>query len=360
MSQIFGALDMEETAADFTFIHTYGQRAVYDAVQVCLDQHNADLAAAMSIFLESTTTDFRWRYKLPGGGYLQRRGGLGRMAAMKGKGFWDVALPLEDFGAGLLDSEIELAYMSIKELDRHLDTIFQANINTVRREILVALFQNTNYAFVDEVRGALTVVPLANGDSVVYPPVIGAEDGATENHFLAAGYVESAIADAHNPFKTVRPELEHHFGIPTGGSEIVCFHNSSATDYIYGLSDFDEVLQRDVEPGVDVAKLVNLPMALPGRILGKVDGVWAVEWDHIPSNYSLSIHMEAPKPLNKRIDPPETGLGSGLQLVAKNADYPFTDAQYRNRLGFGVGNRLNGVVMDYTTGSYAIPTALVR
>ena len=360
MSQIFGALNMAEAAADKTFVSTLGQRAVYDAIQVCLAQHNADLNAAMAVFLEGTTTEFRWRYKLPGGGYLQRRGGLARVAAMKGKGHWDVALPLEDFGAGLIDSEIELAYMSLAELNRHLDTITQANINTVRREILAALFCNAVWNFEDEVKGTLAVQPLANGDSVVYPPVIGAETEATETHYLSAGYVTSAISNTNNPFKVVRAELEQHFGKPTGGSNIVSFFNPTATDYVEALADFDEVDQRDIVVGANADRVVNLPSALPGKILGKANGVWAVEWDHVPDTYSLSISLDAPKPLFKRIDPPETGLGSGLQLVSKNEVYPFSDATYRNRLGFGVGNRLNGVAMFFSASPYAIPASLAR
>jgi hypothetical protein len=360
MSQIFGALNIAEASADKLFVQQVGQRAVYDAIQVLLAQHNADLNAAKGILVEGTTSEFKWRYKLPGGGYLQRRGGLARVAAVKGKGHWDVALPLEDFGAGLIEDEISLAYMSIKELDRHLDTIMQQDINTIRREMLIALFNNTTWSFNDDIQGTLSVVPLANGDSVVYPPVIGSETGATDSHYLAAGYLESAIADAHNPFKTIRAELEEHFGKPTGGSSIVTFHNSSATEEIYGLTDFDEVDQKDLVPGVNVDRVINVPTNMPGRVLGKVDGVWAVEWDFIPSDYSLSIDMNVPKPLFERIDAPETGLGSGLQLVAKSEVYPFTDAQYRHRFGFGVGNRLNGVVVHYTAGSFTIPTSLAR
>jgi hypothetical protein len=70
--------------------------------------------------------------------------------------------------------------------------------------------------------------------------------------------------------------------------------------------------------------------------------------------------MNAPAPLLERIDPPDTRLSPGLQLVAKEADHPFTSSYYSSRFGYGVGNRLNGVVLELGTGgTYTIPASYV-
>jgi hypothetical protein len=58
-----------------------------------------------------------------------------------------------------------------------------------------------------------------------------------------------------------------------------------------------------------------------------------------------------------RVDPADTGLGMGLQLVAEDERYPIKSAHYRNRFGYGVRNRLNGVVVQLVAStSYTIPT----
>jgi hypothetical protein len=65
-----------------------------------------------------------------------------------------------------------------------------------------------------------------------------------------------------------------------------------------------------------------------------------------------------PGPMKKRLDPAEQGFAEGLELVSKDSRFPFDQSHYRNRYGMGVGNRLNGVVMELGTGgTYTIPTA---
>lgn len=356
MSGIFGALNINDS--DRVFLSTLGQRVVYDAITQVLAQHNADLDAALSVFVEGTTSDHKFRYKLPGGGRLQRINTQGTGAAVKASGQWDVAFPLEGFGAQFASNRVDMAYMSAQDLDRHLNTIMAQNINTTRFEVLKALLNNAADTFVDPQWGSLTVEPLANGDSVVYPPVLGSESEATENHYIETGYLASAISDTNNPFPNVRDELEEHFGAPTGGSNIVAFVNSAQSTTVSQLSDFDEVIDNFTTPGANRDVLTGLPSTLPGRVLGRCNGVWVVEWRFVPANYLVGIHLEAPKPLFKRVDPAETGLAQGLSLVATDDEHPFTASYYEHRFGFGCGNRLNGLVVEFGNGgTYTVPTA---
>jgi hypothetical protein len=72
----------------------------------------------------------------------------------------------------------------------------------------------------------------------------------------------------------------------------------------------------------------------------------------------LGIHLDAPAPLKKRVDPTAVGLGRGLQLVSEDTDHPFVGSHWSHRFGFGVANRLSAVVMELGTGgTYTIPTA---
>lgn len=360
MSAIYGALQLADT--DRSYIQTLGQRLVFDGVKKVVEQHNADMRAAYSVFVEETTSDFKRRYKLPGSGYMQRRGANGRPGLVKASGQWDVAFPLEDFAAALGGNDVAMAYMTLPDLDRHLDTIIMQNINTVRREILVNLLGNTNFSFVDENNGTLTCVPLANGDSVVYPPLAGSDTEATDNHYLESGYAYTAISDTNNPIKTIVNELAEHTG-NSGTENIVVFISPDETPYVEALTDYVEVGDKYIVVGANMDTVTGVPANLPGRVIGRCNNAWISEWRWLPSHYMIGIDLAptSPKPLIHRVDPIETGLGQGLVLVETKKDAPFEESFWRNRFGFGVGNRLNGVVMELGTGgTYTIPTTYAR
>lgn len=355
MGQIFG----EITAADSdrNFINTVGQQVVWDAIQAYLYRINAELAAAKAVFVDEQTSDFKRRYKLPGGGTLQRRGSDGRYGAVKAIGQWDVAFPLEDFGAQIASNDVVMAYMTAKEMERHIQTIVNQNTNTVRLEMFKALFRHVAATFVDEFQGSLTIEGPANGDAVEYPPVLGSDSQAAEDHLLSSGYAVSAISDTNNPFVTLRDELEEHFGSPVGGSNTVVFVDPTVTPYAEELTDFSPIEDRFVSPGVDESRLVNLPAGLPGKLIGRANGCWIDEWRQMPATYALAVYLDAPKPLIERVDPADTGLGTGLQLVATDKAFPFQGSFWRNRFGFGCGNRLNVVGMIISASAYSVPTA---
>jgi hypothetical protein len=278
MAQLLGILNVAEAAADRTYVQTIGQRVVYDAVTQLINQYNQDLDKALAVFVERETSDHTFRYKLPGGGRLQRRGGLGLSGAVKATGQWDVAFPLEDFGAAFGGDEISMAYMTAAEVERNLKTVMLQDTNTVRFELLKTLFVNTSRTFVDEIKGSLTIQPLANGDGTVYPPVLGSESEADDTHHLETNYATSSISDTNNPYATIRDELEEHFGANQGGSNIVVFINPTATAKTEALTGFVKYADKFVVVGSNTATVSGLPTNIPGRIIGRVSGCWVSEW----------------------------------------------------------------------------------
>ena len=112
-----------------------------------------------------------------------------------------------------------------------------------------------------------------------------------------------------------------------------------------------------ITPGSNTDRVNMLPN-VPGRILGRTDsGVWVSEWRWVPSGYIVNVSLDAPPPLKMRVDPDDTGLGSGLQLVAEDELNPLRVAYWENRFGIGCANRLNGVVIQLkASGSYDIPS----
>lgn len=356
MSTIFGALKLADT--DRVFRATTGQRVIYDAARQYVEGQNAALNAVLANFVEQTTEDHTLRYKLPGGGMLQRRGGQAQSGAVKATGSWDVAFPLEEYGDQIAGDDVAMAYMTAAELDRHIQTVVIRNINTVRFEMLKALFNNAARTFVDPLWGNLTVQPLANGDSVVYPPVVGSASEAADTHYLASGYANSAVSDANDPIADIAiPELEEHFGQATGGSPIVVFLNAAEVPYLTALTGVVSTIDRYIAPGANT-DVPSVPAGLPGRFIGRhVQGAFLQQWDWIPSGYLFALHLDAPKPLFKRRDPADTGLPDGLAMVAEDKEYPFEQMHWRHRFGFGVANRLNGVLIQLTASSFSVPTA---
>lgn len=355
MSRIFGDLGLSDT--ERVFAATQGQRVIFDRAVEYVNAVNAQINAVTAAFVERETSDYKFRYKLPGGGHLARRGADGRYPAVKAYGYWDVAYPLEDFGLQIAGDDVSMAYMTVQELENHILTVTAANVNTVRYELLKALFDNTQGTFTDPLWGSLSIEPLANGDTVVYPPVEGSESEATEDHYLESGYAATAISDSNNPFVTIRDDLAHHFGISGDGYNMVVFVNVAEVPETEALTNFDPVNDRFTRPGANADQLYSLPN-VPGEVIGRTDGVWVVRWDWIPASYMVGIHLDAPPPLLKRVDPEDTGLGRGLQLVTTEEQFPFQASFWRHRFGFGCGNRLNGVVMELGTGgTYTIPTA---
>lgn len=354
MSGIFGMLGINDT--DRVYLSTIGQDVVYDAVTQTLAKYNADLEAAMSVFVEGTTTDHVRKYKLAGGGRLQRLGNRAPSAAVKATGEWSVGFPLEGFGASIAHERIEYAHMTVQDLQRHISTVQAQDTNTVRQEILSAVFNNSNATFVDPLWGSITVRRLANTDGSLFPPVLGSETEAQDNHYLSAGYASSAISDTNNPLLTIRDEIEEHFGAPTGGSNIAVFINPAQTAKISALTEFNRVNTNGITPGANTDTIMNLPN-IPGRIIGKTDsGVWVSEWRFMPADYAFGIDLDQPGPLLQRIDEAYTGLPTGLSLIATDERYPMTNSSWEHRFGFGVGNRLNGVVMFISASGYAVPS----
>jgi hypothetical protein len=353
---IFGALGLPDT--DYAFINTIGQSVVYDATIQVLGDHNADLAASEAVFVEASTWDHTVKYKLPDEGYLQRKGAIAPTRLTKPNGGWNVSFPIEEFGASIGWDRVSLAYATLGQYNLVLEGIKRKDRNTRRFEMLKAIFNNTARTFKDENFPDLTIQPLANGDSTTYPPVIGSIAEATANNYLASGYISSAISDTNDPIPTIVNALEQYLGTPTGGSKIVVFINNAETAAIRSLTNFDSVPNRFVEYGANVSLVPfeKFPAGLPGRVLGETDSALIVEWRWIPAGYMLGMHLEAPQPLRRRIDPPAVGLGDGLMLTTEDVTKPIRYSEWSHRFGYGCANRLNGVVMQLTTGSYSVPT----
>jgi hypothetical protein len=358
MSTIFGQLDLNDT--DRVFNATVGQEAILTAIQDYLMRRDAMVDQLISVFVAENTTNHKERYKLPGTGRMQDMGfnpttrpGLTRVF-----GEWDTAYPLASYQSGIGWDRVSMAYFTVSDMEKHISGVDIENRNSVRFALLKRIFDNTQTSFSDPLWGTLTVEPGANGDTVTYPPVIGSESEATEDHYLESGYAATAISDTNNPYVTIEADLVHHFGKSQGNDNVAVFINSAERPETEDLTDFVEVTDRFVVPGTQTSTLTGLPTMHPGRVIGRTNGCWVIEWDWIPASYMVGIHLDAEPVLKRRVDPADTGLGVGLNLIMETDDFPNSAQYWENRYGFGAGNRLNLVVMELGSGgTYTIPTA---
>jgi hypothetical protein len=355
MTTIFGYLNLNDS--DRVFNATQGQRVIYDAAKAFIDAKNAEMNAAYSVFVEETFDIFKERYELPGGGYMQEIAHAQRPDSIKVSGVWDVAYPLKNFADAISGSRVDMAYMTVAKLENNILTVQNRSVNVTRRELLRALLYKEQETFHDEIRGDLLVEPLANGDTVVYPPLPGASAAATRQRYNGSNYTAASISDTNNPYVTIAADLRNDFGQQQGSTNIAVFINSAQVAKTQALTDWRPITNTTILTGANTDQLVNVPTGLPGVVIGQVSGCWVVQWDFMPTGYMLGIHLDAPAPLKKRIDPADTGLGDGLQLIAEEYEYPFKSSYWQNRFGFGVGNRLNGYAMQLVASTtYTSPT----
>lgn len=356
VQHVFGALGIEDS--DEILLNTYGQDVVFESTTRIVEEHNTRIAEFERLFVEGDTIKPKMVYNLTTGGEMEKITNLTQPKAVKVGGKFETAFPLEEWGAKIAGDRVAVAKMSARSYGRHIAAILNADVKLRRREMLRALFNNAPPAFYDETYGTLTLVPLANGDSQLYPPVEEADDPATANHYVVTGYAAASINDTNDPFATPMAYLENHFGLTATGSNIVTFMNNAQVPLVKDMDKFVGRENRYERVGDTVTISDNLPLNLPGIAFGSYDGLMPlVRWDRIPAGYMLTLHLDAPPPLMRRIEDPKYRLpGPGLVFRQERMDEPLRDAWWSNKFGFGVGNRLSAVVTYLATGStYVVP-----
>lgn len=349
MATIFGVLGLNDQDS----VLNAGERRVWETINAYAAATEAELNAAYAVFVERDTTDYTEQYYLPSGGMMQDAAERTRPGAVKPLGYWDVGFPLRDARDQLAWTDIAMAYMTAQKMDAQVRGIANRYTNWRRYHILKALLNETNETFVDPIHGSITVRRLANTDGTLFPPVIGSATEAEEDHYIETNYTTANISDTNNPIRDfVKPELSEH----TGTGRYVAWVNSAEVTKLSGLATFDARPPAWVTPGATVDVATADGISGPGTFIGAVSDVALFEWNWVPATYIIGVNIDAPAPLVRRVDVPESLRG--FRLVAEQQEYPLQESFWRAREGYGVGNRLNAVVVEVAAGgSYTTPTA---
>jgi len=323
-------------------------RIVDEAVRATVAEHNRQVNAALTELVQ-TTTDYKLRYKLGSGGTLQPLDEWGNPLPVKDAGYYDVAFPIQGGGTAWGDNRVSRALMTVGEADRLTLGMLRRDADWMRRHILAALFDNTTWSYVDEEYGTLTVQPLANGDAVTYPRNNGTM--ATDTHYYAQA---AAIADAANPFPTWKTELNEHPA--NSGATLVAYIPSNVRSAVQGLANFVDVDEPDVDPGIMATRLTNrIDRGIGDEVLGKVDGIWVVEWSFLPDDYGIVVARGSSTPVLGMRQYPAPEL-QGLFTENHSPDGNLLARRFIRYAGFGVWNRVGAIAFRIGNANYAIPT----
>jgi hypothetical protein len=334
-----------------------GPERVFQAVADSVQEYTRVANAIVGAWSEPTMLAME-QVELPGSGTLQPLDEWGNPLPVQPSGYYQVAYPIQGGGTAFGDNRVTRAIMTVEEVARLTMDAMQKDKDWLIRHALAAIFTNTTWSYTDKVGpngskglGAITIQPLANGDTVVYARK-GTLGSAVDTHYLAQS---AAVADATNPFPTIKAELDEH---PSNSGPVVAYIATDQVATTVALTEFVEVTDPDIRYGADSDVLAANGEAMvgPGKeVLGKTkSGVWVVEAPIIPSGYMIAVSTGGGAPLRMREYPaPEL---QGLFLEQYSPDGNRQETRLIRYAGFGVRNRVAALVQRIGNSSYAIPS----
>lgn len=300
------------------------------------------------------TTSTRQRVLLPGSATLQPLDEWGNPKPIKAGSSYVAGFPMAHGGTAWGDNRITRALMTVEEANNETLAAFTADADWNRRHILAAVFDNVAWTYNDpterDVDADIPIVPLANGDSVVYQRN-GSLGLNTDNHYLAQA---AAISDAANPYPVLYRELSEH---PGNGGPYVAYIASSLIAATQALAEFVEEGDPDVTKGANSDTLARQGgarvLGLGDEVLGKIDRMWVVEWKSLPDGYIFARALGSGPFVSAR-DYPVPAL-QGFYPEFHSPDGNVNEYRFLRHRGYGVRNRIAAAVMQIGNASYQVP-----
>lgn len=322
---------------------------VNDAIVANLVEHNRQVDAMVGLFVEKTA-EHQARFETVTRRRLQAADEHARAVMGKGQVTSTLAWPLQKGMDADGETYAAAEEMTVQQASNRMYALNLSDLDWIATHIVSALVGNANWTWVDDKYGNLTIKPLANGDTQVYQVKTGAQDGQTDDHYMAQA---DAISDTANPYGTIASELKEH---PENGGVPICLIPEGLKTTTMNLSNFYTPWDKDFEIGTGNTILqAQLGVEVPGEVLGKVyDGPWIVQWDRVPTSYILGVMSGGIKPLRMREN--ENPNLRGFRRVATVDMYPFRKSEWLRQAGLGAWNRVGACVYQIGEASYSTPT----
>lgn len=330
-----------------------GEAAVFDVIERQRVAHNRLLSNILSEFAEVRTDTYRgqWQKDVFGADdtiYLDPIGELAQADAEK-VGFGDtVGFPIERFQKSVQWSLQAFEMMTGAELAQQFDAIAKGHAIAMRRAMLNAFFNPTNYSVVDRLTDKTTIAVkrLTNADSGFLPPGPNGEtfDSSTHTHYLGT----ASLVDAN--INALIETVAEHYSV---GSQKM-YINRAQEAAVSAHADFVDYLPVQINPASTERTANSNLQALPlgDRAIGTIKNVevWVKPW--MPANYILTF-LTGPgtRPIIR-----VRQRGGGLRLAIENEQYPLRARSMEAIYGAGVLERTGAAVLQTNNASYTAPT----
>lgn len=339
-------------------VTTIGVEEVWSDIQLATELYSDNIDALMDTVVQKMTAH-QINFKLTSAGTLQPLDDWGNPQPTYEDGQYTVAFPIQGAGDAWGNNRVSRALMTVADVSRQTAKSLRMDADWMRRHLLAAWFTNVTWSYTDDAVGALTIQPLANGDTVEYLRRDGSV--ATDNHFL--GQANAIGNGADNPFPTIYTELDEH---PSNSGPYVAFVATNLVASVQALDDLIEPndptliisenntrLRLQVNP--DISEYGQGPILFGQRYLGVVNGVHVVEWATLPSSYLVAFAVGAEEaPFGMREYPAEELMGLFPEFNDRDGNsYEFRWLRY---CGFGALNRIAALAMEIGDANYDIPT----
>jgi len=326
-------------------------RVVETAIQESINQHNQVINELVDLFV-TRTTEFKIVYRTGTAARLQPLDENGRALPIRGGAQFDRMFPIKEAGTawGRNNRETRLR-MTVQQLNQILGMQFDADRTWLRDQILGALFTNVSYNVSEDIEdhGALTILPLANGDSETYWMTGGGVSPETSDHFK---FINATIDDNNNPYAEAYDLLT---SFADNGPNIIALIPTGLRAATEALTTFFPVRDPRIQVGSATDVMIGGPsVEAPGIYIGYVDGVDVFVWKQMPANYIVFLATGGQAPIAMR----ESDLAAmrGFQMWAERVDEPWWERQFLRKAGFGTWNRTAAAVYKMSASSYTIPT----
>lgn len=337
-------------------VATVGAQRVYDAVAETTAEYNRVAEELISNWAVTTEAG-QLQYELAGSGTMQPLDEHGNPLPVMPSGAYQIGLPIQGAGTAWGDNRVTRQLMTVAEVQRATLDALRRDADWLTRHMLAALLDNTTWTYNDKIGpdgsgglGDVTVQPLANGDTVVYGRK-GGLAAATDDHYLAQA---GAIADAANPYPTIRSELIEHPSNMNG--DVTAYISTSLVTTTQALATFNEVANGRLIYGNGVTLAMGSEFQDTGvgsAVLGMVGNVKIVEWPALPAGYIIA-KVDGKRPLAMREYPAESL--KGLFTETHNQDGNHIAYRWLRYAGFGVLDRVSALVYQVGNGTYQIPS----
>jgi hypothetical protein len=332
----------------------YGLDKIDQIIQVEINAHN-NVTNMMLDELSTATTERAGVSGASSEGQFVEVDEFGRSPTQKPTTFGTVAFPLRAYQSSLGWTDKYFKSATPSDLAIMFQRRLRADLLNLQYEIKRSMFPATNYTFVDKlIDGSPLAVKRflnADSDSISAGPNGEQFDGSTHQHYLGSATLTTAAVDA-----MIQTVVEH--GHSAGVRIYIARADVAAWSALAG---FVKALPVTIV-GANNANQVNQPI---GGILdiGRVDNRLEGYYNGIPvytKPWMIAFYaycfaaMDQRKPLRRR-QRASTAL-QGLQLAAKLSTHPMYADMIEREIGFAVGTRTNGSVLQFNSASYTSPT----